>query len=748
MHSSPETLVGIVRDARTHQAIEHVRVEAWSRHKGASLLVGSSATDAKGAFAIRLRGEADAVTFVVHRAGEVIADTEATPTPVPCSGREIVIEVDDAPLSELYLRGRVVDVDVDVPIPGLRVEVWQVGRRRHHHVTSVVTGRDGKFYAQLDDLLDPSKHDATPRVFFRVFRNLELVLTTERHPCGIDEREFELRVAFPSDCEPEPPTLTEAQRAALAERADQTFSRVAKELPELGAALTRVAEHDLQIAVRRRFADASAELRYFVADLDAPPTGVSVVDAIRAALPASALSEAARADANTRLAAWSGPTTVEETLRVHETLATNPVVSEVLEGDRRDALASVGGVDRAKVEAVARRLPLDELSPQRMKTLVDAGVIDAPAARAIGASSDFLRLAKGSAPLAAALANRTNARLSDLASLSPDDWREVVAAASPHATPDAIAARARELDLTVQARFPSDAFRTRLRRDRPDDTNQLDALYPGLGLAQLANDPDEQQRRIALVDRFHTQNDGARYLEKSFVDAAEVERFDWSGFSEDDRRRTLDLLKADRRIARVAQNVEEARTILAAGYHHATGIVNSGFDDFRARTGFADEDAGRLFRNARRITNEAVGRFGILADYQLGGLEKMLGDNVSLELRSFVQSLEGISELFGSTGYCKCRHCQSIMSPAAYFVDLMVFLETHALGVFGAWPSEHVLHPRNRRPDLWESLPLTCASTDERLPYLAIVLEVLEAHMVRIPEIAGVKVEIEDQHAA
>ena len=95
-----------------------------------------------------------------------------------------------------------------------------------------------------------------------------------------------------------------------------------------------------------------------------------------------------------------------------------------------------------------------------------------------------------------------------------------------------------------------------------------------------------------------------------------------------------------------------------------------------------------------------------------------------------LQDLPGYSELFGPQNYCKCPHCQSIFGPAAYFVDLMRFIDKKISRRNFINPnlSNHPAYLRNRRADLW-SLQLTCENTDTPVRYIEIVNEVLERYL-------------------
>jgi hypothetical protein len=115
-----------------------------------------------------------------------------------------------------------------------------------------------------------------------------------------------------------------------------------------------------------------------------------------------------------------------------------------------------------------------------------------------------------------------------------------------------------------------------------------------------------------------------------------------------------------------------------------------------------------------------------------------------------------LEKLLGEMDYCECEHCRSILSPAAYLVDMLQFLDydstrwtqfraqwknrhggvpyPYSYASLQEWtnagsPPEVTLTPLDillsRRPDL-QSLPLTCENTNTALPYIDLVNETLE----------------------
>jgi hypothetical protein len=83
-----------------------------------------------------------------------------------------------------------------------------------------------------------------------------------------------------------------------------------------------------------------------------------------------------------------------------------------------------------------------------------------------------------------------------------------------------------------------------------------------------------------------------------------------------------------------------------------------------------------------------------------------------------------LEALFGEMDYCTCEHCRSVLSPAAYLVDLLQFLDRDDLGA-DQNPLNVLL---GRRPDI-EHLPLTCENTNTPLPYIDLVNETLEYYV-------------------
>lgn len=100
-------------------------------------------------------------------------------------------------------------------------------------------------------------------------------------------------------------------------------------------------------------------------------------------------------------------------------------------------------------------------------------------------------------------------------------------------------------------------------------------------------------------------------------------------------------------------------------------------------------------------------------------------DLVSQTQADLVKQYPTLEGLFGSLDFCECAHCRSVLSPAAYLVDLLIFLDK-APGK----PKNPYLALTERRPDL-PHLKLTCENTLTAMPYIDIVNEILELYLVQ-----------------
>jgi hypothetical protein len=205
---------------------------------------------------------------------------------------------------------------------------------------------------------------------------------------------------------------------------------------------------------------------------------------------------------------------------------------------------------------------------------------------------------------------------------------------------------------------------------------------------------------------------------------------------EADRPYALAALKAQQRLLSIVRDPDDVGIVAAAGFDSATSIVDGGFDPFIEKTALEPAVASDYFIQALSAISHTSSAVGSILD-ALGPFSILNVGNVPPSVEQYFRRIDGWEELFGSQDFCRCEHCSSILSPAAYFVDLLHFVEQQLTDkVFTGPNAEHPLALKVRRPDLW-TLPLTCENTNTRIPLLMIVDEILENFIAQHDGFAG-----------
>ena len=247
-----------------------------------------------------------------------------------------------------------------------------------------------------------------------------------------------------------------------------------------------------------------------------------------------------------------------------------------------------------------------------------------------------------------------------------------------------------------------------------------------------------------------------------------------------------EIVSQVRRVQRVYQitKTDSAMGVLLekkldAAYHIAQHERATFVKTFGEQLG-GEQNAGQIHDRASQVhtatLNIAVSYLTARNSFPLGkaSLDPKSGTNgqvlqpfqnrAALENGGSVIAYPTLEGLFGSMDFCECKECRSILSPAAYLVDLLQFLysDEKQWDLFvQRWKKEHAdapypfvdqaswtkfkddwnaQHPgqqppnteispfavlMSRRPDI-QHLPLTCENTNTALPYIDLVNETLE----------------------
>lgn len=181
-------------------------------------------------------------------------------------------------------------------------------------------------------------------------------------------------------------------------------------------------------------------------------------------------------------------------------------------------------------------------------------------------------------------------------------------------------------------------------------------------------------------------------------------------------------LKGLQRVFKVAPSFEASDALLADGLDSAQKIYRMGESEFvrtyKDQPGFTKESARTTWRRSADTHAAVLTVVADLKSLDAGGLPKVLagGDDA-------LSNFPDWEKLFQTGDLCDCEQCRSVLSPAAYYADLLMFVR----GRKAANPARTVKDIIfDRRPDLGY-LELNCENAFTTLPYVDVVCEVLEA---------------------
>ncbi|EPS38359.1 hypothetical protein H072_7989 [Dactylellina haptotyla CBS 200.50] len=228
---------------------------------------------------------------------------------------------------------------------------------------------------------------------------------------------------------------------------------------------------------------------------------------------------------------------------------------------------------------------------------------------------------------------------------------------------------------------------------------------------------------------------------------------------EEKRESTRVALESFQRLYSVAPKYSHARILQAAGFKSAEAIVKVGqviFTSTFSSKFDSPGEAARVFENAKHTHAIASHLFGVHGSilnppgfFQTGNENLSPLPMIKNPQPQVLAKLPNMKGLFQSIDTCACGECRSVVSPAAYLVDILYFLKsrtviTGATMENGAWKatygtdmSGNVVNFKdklfNRRSDIGD-IELTCDNTNTALPYSDIVLEILENFVEQPPQ--------------
>ncbi len=459
---------------------------------------------------------------------------------------------------------------------------------------------------------------------------------------------------------------------------------------------------------------------------------------------------------------------------VKEDATTVPVTSEVVQ-----QLALLAGANAATADKLASLgMRYENITKTLLDSLLAKGIIDEKFQNELLLVVAFHRFGNENFALTKALkSNYTSLR--SLAALAVTDWQQFLKKhkiAPPKGMDDA--AYAEKLAGNSAKAFPSDWIVNRLvHNDKQSSVNKVNDVNPLLANnAQLFENgnvsqhlnwegiaPAEKEKMLAglnqlnsLVNTYkHLGIDAVLHNRKTSapdkikaintklntlntfaasnpdLDLRFADFFSknegvglapkWNGIPEGEKPFVKKQLMSFQRVLLLSHEPDVAEKLLTAGYDSATGISVQTPRKLSLKTGVSETAARSVIHRANEITLRSSHALALSREIAHDSLTATRAGNLSPSLVNELKDIEGYDKMFGLQNYCACDQCKSIFSPAAYFVDLMYFIENKVDGI----SESDSIHLKNRRKDLWE-LELSCENTNTLVSYLSIVNTALE----------------------
>ena len=377
-------------------------------------------------------------------------------------------------------------------------------------------------------------------------------------------------------------------------------------------------------------------------------------------------------------------------------------------------LLEVSALPAAKQQVFAQALAANTLSMRNFwRTLGDGQHgLSAAEASQIEQTLSVGAFVKNHVPLVQILvqgfASGTYKTLPDLARLSKQDWvRLVNQAGAPPSINAAGAATPAEVFAAVVYTRVTRAYPTAALSSRVAEGNFVPAPQRGPVNRFFQNNPALELIKHNIPVYLAAQGDKA-----------------FAGINVEDRPAVVAAARGFQRVLRVTPDVDSAETLLGAGIHSATQIASMGQQQFfvaATKAGISKRDANRIYRAGSQRYAGMVSLFTQLNRDALGLWPKAIGQISDLNdpIGKAVARDQSLAMLFGSQDYCEVDSCTSVLSPAAYLCDLLLWLRNHPQGGHTALDTLD-----QRRPDI-RHLLLNCPNTETPLPYIDLVNELL-----------------------
>lgn len=300
--------------------------------------------------------------------------------------------------------------------------------------------------------------------------------------------------------------------------------------------------------------------------------------------------------------------------------------------------------------------------------------------------------------------------------------------------------------------------------------------YRYLGFDEILNSDKKVDQKTADIQKavdglkkFYDNNPQIDIIGSDFISnkVSKEGGFNWSGIPVSLQPKIQRQMLSIQRTRDLTQDYGTSTKLMEKGLDSAYSITNLSKERFISESGVSTDIADGIYATAQRRSASVSHQMGAIMELNQNQHLRLNVDNTIVhrragfgvsngssegrgngsgntlieQLRNELKDIDGFEDLFGPQNFCQCDHCKSIFSPAAYFVDIMYFIEEN-ITMYSRTSAKvadyhkngngnYILWLQNRRPDLW-NIELTCECTYKMLPYLQIVNEVLEAYIKKV----------------
>ncbi len=237
--------------------------------------------------------------------------------------------------------------------------------------------------------------------------------------------------------------------------------------------------------------------------------------------------------------------------------------------------------------------------------------------------------------------------------------------------------------------------------------------FKGRVLKQTSNDSPYIELKKD-IKRFFDNNPSYKLGEGKHV-KIENEDINLRGIKE--KKETVGIINATNRLYKLTSDFDGVASLISDGIDSSTSIIDMNKEIFVQK--YSGTFAGK--ERAEEVYNKAETNFVSSISLLLKVQPNYINDIEVIP--DFIELLENENAqaewrtLFGSIEKAEVEECRTIHSPGAYLADMLKFLETSNEEAFAELT--------RRRPDLLD-IELDCINTSTPLPYIDLVIELLE----------------------